>query len=274
MIKTSCRPVFFAVLIILKMVNASDNVPDREKTSLLDSVISQFTVKYCCQSSLEACLKKKDSCTIATRLYDFANWLVQLDTGHINIMKQLEKRYEGFTDTTHYSIDTSRLKWAGSPEAPVRVIVYVSSTCNLCKLVTGEIYDSVRVGKLSGKVKLMIIPFGSGIGDIALYAADSDGRLWELFEAMRKNSTRYKEEDILNMAREVGIEKKKFKQLLNNPRFRNSQISAREEGTKNGVEVTPTIFINEKRYRSYKDPQWIIDAALFEFDKIKSASQN
>jgi hypothetical protein len=46
-----------------------------------------------------------------------------------------------------------------------------------------------------------------------------------------------------------------------------AQASARE-GVKNGVTVTPTVFINSKRYRSYKDPRWIVDAALFEYESL------
>jgi hypothetical protein len=34
--------------------------------------------------------------------------------------------------------------------------------------------------------------------------------------------------------------------------------------------MTPTFFINGKRYRSYKDPQWVVDAALYEYEGLKA----
>jgi protein-disulfide isomerase len=38
-----------------------------------------------------------------------------------------------------------------------------------------------------------------------------------------------------------------------------------EEAVRNGVTIAPTLFINGKRYHSYKDPQWVVDAALWEY---------
>jgi hypothetical protein len=49
--------------------------------------------------------------------------------------------------------------------------------------------------------------------------------------------------------------------------MREAEASALE-GESNGVTVTPTAFINNKRYRSYKDPKWIVDAALYEYELL------
>ena len=54
--------------------------------------------------------------------------------------------------------------------------------------------------------------------------------------------------------------------LLKNQDFKNL-LSAAEIKVQPRSKVTPTFFINEKRYSSYKDPQWVIDAALFEIEK-------
>jgi len=200
-------------------------------------------------------------------LYNFSLWLVQHENDRSKVLEQLGKRYDGYFTTAKHVIDTSNLTWAGSPAAPVRIVAYVSSSCNICKHIVGELYDSVTVGSLSGKVKLMAIPFGTGIGDIALFAANSKGKFWELFQAMRENKVRYKEEDIIKMTKDAGIAEKEMRNLLKKPEFDKLLKDARNQGSGNGVELTPTFFINEKRYSSYKDPEWIIDAALFEIEK-------
>jgi protein-disulfide isomerase len=48
--------------------------------------------------------------------------------------------------------------------------------------------------------------------------------------------------------------------------------SFRKEGERVGVTVTPTFFIGGKRYRSYKDPQWVVDAALYENETMLKES--
>lgn len=261
--------VFFLLLATIYPALASDAKLDATQTALLDSVISTFHVEKCCGSSLKACLSKKEICPVAKHLYEFSIRIVQQDSDYDKIAEQLKKRYMGFVATSRHNIDTSHLQWAGSPDAPVRIAAYVSSTCNLCKHIVGALHDSVTVGSLKGKAKLMAIPFGKGIGDVALFAANSKGKFWQLFLEMKKSKIRYREDDVIKMAKEAGISEKEMKSLLKKPEFRQMVTKARAEGSENGVEVTPTFFINEKRYRSYKDPEWVVDAALFESEALR-----
>ncbi len=261
--------LFLCPFLFADPASASDAQPDIKRSPLVDSAISSFHIKECCNSSLISCLDKKEPCLIATHLYEFTKWLVEHDADYNKIIDQLDKRYTGFVDTTRHSIDTSRLQWAGSPEAPVRISAYVSSTCNLCKHIVGTLYDSVTTGSLKGKARLMAIPFSTGIGDMALFAANSKGRFWQLFLEMRKNKIIYKEDDIIRMAKDAGIAEGEMKNLLKKPIFKQMMKDARDEGIGNSVQFTPKFFINEKEYSSYKDPEWVIDAVLFELQAQK-----
>jgi hypothetical protein len=44
-----------------------------------------------------------------------------------------------------------------------------------------------------------------------------------------------------------------------------AQASTAETGA-NGVTVAPTIFFNHVRYKSYKDPRWLVDAAEYLYE--------
>ena len=245
---------------------ASDGLTTNQH-ALLDSVISTFHIEHCCGTSLKACVGE-NTCSIANRMHAFSLWLIEQDYGYSKIMEQMEKRYAGFMATKRHDITTANLPWAGSSAAPVRITAYISSTCNLCKHIVGALYDSITEGSLMGKAKLMAIPFGSGIGDVALYAAHSEGKFWQLFEAMRERKIRYKEDDIISMALGIGIQEKTIRNLLKRGEFQQMVARARADGTRNDVEVTPTFFINEKRYSSFKDPLWVIDAALAEYEMV------
>ena len=164
-------------------------------------------------------------------------------------------------------IDTTSLQLAGNPKSPVTIVAYISSTCNLCKHIVSLLYESVNTGTLKGKAKLMAKPFGTGIGDIAFFVANDDGKFWELLMKMKDVKTRYKENDIIQMLENIGIDSNRSIKLLKYKKFKELLTASRTEGVKNGVKVTPTFFINHKRYSSYKEPQWVIDAALYEYEK-------
>lgn len=236
------------------------------QSARLDSVVDNYHVEHCCGASLGECLSlKRDQCPIADHLYAFSSWLVEIESEPEKIGEQLDKRYGGFVDDETFAIDTSTLEWAGDTTAPVAIVAYVSSTCNLCKHIVGALRDSVTTGSLRGKAKLMAKPFGAGVGDIGLLAANTQRKYWELFEAMEQDKSRYKESTVIRMAESIGIDPKAFQAMLHDPAVREAVDESREEGVRNGVEVTPTFFINSRRYRSYKDPRWVVDAAHYEY---------
>lgn len=43
--------------------------------------------------------------------------------------------------------------------------------------------------------------------------------------------------------------------------------ACRSEGIALGVKTTPAIFINRVAYHNYKDPQWVIDAIEYAYEK-------
>lgn len=272
MVKENKLIFIVLIMLIITVSGNTSTVKDSavvNKDQVLDSVISKFHVEHCCHATLKTCLKKTDTCLIAKHLYWFAELAINKSYSYSKIMSQLEDRYKGFTTSKRYNIDTTIMQWAGSPRAPIRVVAYILPTCGMCKKVVGELHDSVTLGSLAGKVKLMAIPFGTGIGNVALFVANHEGRFWQMFQAMRERPGRYTEQDLTNLAIEAGIQEKTFQTLMTQENFRQMTANAKKEGVKNGVSVVPTIFINEKRYSSYKDPEILIDALEYEYKSSK-----
>ncbi|MFW5960226.1 MAG: DsbA family protein, partial [Chitinivibrionales bacterium] len=67
----------------------------------------------------------------------------------------------------------------------------------------------------------------------------------------------------------IGISKRYFETLIESSGVKDLLDSSSAEARRNRVKVTPTFFINGKRYRSYKDPEWVVDAALFEYKQLE-----
>ena len=234
------------------------------------TALSTFQVPYCCGSTLKECAEKKPECSIAGHLKKFTFWMVDHDPPPTpeKIQEELAARYRGMTTTKTFPIDTANLPRYGNPEAPVTIIAYVSATCPLCKRVIGDLYDSLKFGSLKNKAQLMVKPFGTNMGNTALCASQADGNFWKLFKALRARKALIKESsEALAFADSIGIGTEQFKKRLKDPRLQQWLIAVKKEGKDNGIKYLPTFFINGKRYESYKDPEWVVDAILYELDK-------
>lgn len=266
------RPILLILILLLFIAvrgsAASSDTIIGPRSAVLDSIIGNYRIDYCCHTTISKCLAQDKGCAIAKHLKEFGEWLAGMNPEPAKFKEELDKRYAGFVSTTLCAIDTTRQKFMGDPKAPVKIVAYVSSTCNLCKYVVASIYDSIVAGSLKGKARLTAKPFGAGVGDRALCAANALGKFWDLFMAMRKIKTRLDQESILSMADSLGMPRKRFLPLLSDTTLKDMLSESRKEGSRNGVEVTPTFFINGKRYGSYKDARWVVDACLFEYQKM------
>ena len=208
---------------------------------------------------------------MAHRLDMFIHW-IDTSKGHnepcSTKVAELKKRYESFKDTSTLLIDMSEVKCVGDADAPVIILLYVSVSCPLCERVYRGLYEEVKKGRLQHIAKLGIKVFGDRPKDIALIAAGRLNKQSDLLLALAEVKERLSVKIILQKAHEIGVPDSLFGVLLRDSTcIKAAQASARE-GVKNGVTVTPTVFINSKRYRSYKDPRWIVDAALFEYESL------
>ncbi len=138
--------------------------------------------------------------------------------------------------------------------------MYVSLSCPFCKRLFSELYDNVTTGKLSGKAKLAVKPFGINEFNQALVASAYFGKQTELIRAVSKIKERLTMDMVIRAADSIQIPEDSLLSRMENPNTLIHLTKSREEAVRNGVSVTPAIFISSHRYRSYKDSQWVVDA--------------
>jgi protein-disulfide isomerase len=240
-------------------ISYSDSL-SKQQQKKLTTMASDFKMKTPCHGPLLELAKHDSSCVTAQKLYNFAAWLILKDSTPDFVHKQLQIRYDFFTTADTVSIDTTGFPHIGDKNNPVLVAVYASSTCNLCKVIVRAVEDSILHGSLNHKAQLVIKPFSAGIGDMAKMAAFRQHRYKEYSDALAQITGRFTEKDLITIADSIGLDMKDFTSALKDSTTRGFLLKSRAEGMRNGVEVTPTFFINSKRYHSYKDPQWLIDA--------------
>lgn len=256
--------IIAVISLLAAQVQASDDYyPDslnKQQQKKLTAIASDFTISKTCRGTLLDLIKKGSPCIMAQRLYNFAAWLVLKDSTQDFVRKQLQIRYDFFTLSDTVSIDTTGFPRFGDPKNPVVITVYASSTCNLCKVIVRAIEDSILDGSLKNRAILVIKPFSAGIGDMAKMAAFRQNKFKTYSDALAQIKNRFTEKELLAIADSIGLDMPSFTAALKDSTTRAFLLKSRDEGMRNGVEVTPTFFINSKRYHSYKDPQWLIDA--------------
>jgi protein-disulfide isomerase len=236
----------------------------------LDSLAQSFRIAACDSLSLAKSLDQTPPCSMAAFLAPFAKWLVSKGKTLDECKKDCIARSECMTSIKRFTIDLSDLPIAGDKAAPVSIVMYMSAMCPLCKYLTAEMYREVTAGALKGKAMLLAKPFTSGTGDRALLAADHYKKYWDYIIALNSVKMRPDEPILLRVADSLGMPKAAFKNLLIDTAIAQRLEGFRKEGERNEVTMTPTFFINGKRYRSYKDPQWVVDAALYEYEGLKA----
>jgi protein-disulfide isomerase len=231
--------------------------------------LDSFTIAECGSLTVSECSRRDSARAIARRLDMFIRWIDTVRGDEIPCSTRvaaLKERYASFKDIHKHVIDTAGVPFAGSADAPITLVVYVSASCPLCKRVYRELYREVTDGKLRHIAKLGIKVFSDRPKDIALLAAGRFNRTSDLLLSLADVKERISIRIIFQKAHEIGLPDSAFKTLLQDSGFIKKARASVREGEKNGVSVTPTVFIGGKRYRGYKDPQWIVDAVLCEHE--------
>lgn len=232
-------------------------------------------VSECCGAPLAECLKTKPDCEIAIRLDAFREWLMEKERPCSLAAWDLEMRHLTLTDTMRYDIDTSGMEWAGPADAPVTVVMYVSMSCPLCKRLYAELHDSLAAGEpgLRKAFKLGIKIFGTTRVDRALAAMREHGSQGLLLRALAELNKRIMEPEMEKAAAEQKVKAKKLWNTADGLRVQERVAADRAEGLRNGVDITPTIFINGRKYQSKKEARWIIDTVRYEVSRTKEGPE-
>jgi hypothetical protein len=177
-------------------------------------------------------------------------------------MKYLALRYDCLTSEKKNILPIKNMPVAGSPRARVTVVAYVFDMCPLCKYSFTELYREVTAGRLKGKARLVAIPFSSLLDSMEIvrfagfwdYIAKLDKKMIPADAALNLKIT-----DTLH-PKSIADNDLPYKMMT-----RTTPVPFRTAGSSE-VSLIPPVYINGKWYRSDKDPQWVTDAVLYEYE--------
>jgi len=146
---------------------------------------------------------------------------------------------------------------AGSPvrgpaDARITLIEFSDFECPYCSAAVKQV-DAVMaaypkdVKLIYKQFPLSMHPHAQMAAEASL-AANEQGKFWEMYEVLFKNSRRLSAENMLSMAQQIGLDMNKFKADLDSGKFKAVIEKDLADGDAAGVYGTPAFYINGQQY--------------------------
>jgi protein-disulfide isomerase len=242
---------------------------------LASAIIASQHPYACCDQTLDKCLVKRPVCRLARRLASDICRRVAARQERANIERELARRATSMAPSAQrYAVDLSSTPAAGDPTAKVTVVAYACARCAHCAHVIPALYRAITTGALKGKAKLVLKPFplrshaGSTEAAMGEMAAARLDKFWPFVLKLYEQFDSYDPAKLRDYAAATGADAKKFEELLHDPTLRTRLIASKKEGVRNGVEFTPTLFIDGRRYSGEHELPVIIDVVEEEHDRV------
>jgi protein-disulfide isomerase len=230
----------------------------------------------CCDDTVANCLERKPTCSLAFRLSENICRRVADGQTRARIVDALRmRRRSALPGKRKAEIDLAGLPVAGEANAPVTLVEYACPRCPYCAMMTPKVYDAVVKGRLDGKVKLYFRTFplrghaGGKESGLAFVAAEKLGHFWEFVLYFFQRFDRFSVPRLLEWAEAAGMDREAFEQAMADPASLQRLIEMKKEGIVNGVEATPTFYINGRKYNAELSHEEVIDVLEEEFDRVE-----
>ena len=139
----------------------------------------------------------------------------------------------------------------GRPDAKVTVIVYSDFQCPYCARFDASVRSLISLTGtrvIYRHFPLDFHPQAEQSAEAAECAGDQ-GKFWEYGEELFASGKKLEDKDRLgNIASNLGLDMKAFDTCLSSGKFKQRVAEQREEGMRRRIRVTPTFYVNGKRF--------------------------
>ncbi len=170
------------------------------------------------------------------------------------VAEMLQKRFRGEGPK---AIDLKNSPVKGNPNAPVTLVEFVDYECPHCKRVQ-PVFRQV-MEEFATEVKMVFKHYPLGQHTNARLAAESavaaqrQDKFWAYNDKIWENSESLTPALLEQLAKDVGLDVTKWRKDVESAGVKEQVMKDREEGTKLGIQSTPSIFINGRAFTDNRD---------------------
>ncbi len=145
----------------------------------------------------------------------------------------------------------------GPANAALTLVEFSDFQCPYCWLAVGKL--NAVLDAYPGKIKLIFKEFPldthsqAALAAAAAIAANRQGKFWPMHDALFAHRRDLSRPSILALARIAGLDMKRFEADLDSPETRKIVERDVDDGDRAGVEGTPSVFINGRKYNGALD---------------------
>lgn len=234
---------------------------------LAETILDSEYLYDCRDDTISVCLAEKPACSLAERLADNVCRRVAAGQDEQRIRRALSRRARSMVGGgTPAEIDLDAAAISGPDDAPVTLMIYACARCPYCSRLIPDLIESVNSGPSRDQVRLAfrIFPIrgheGSTPAGLAFQAAADMDAFWPFMLYSYGHFDDWTEEAQVQWAVEVGLEREAFGTRMADPATRAALVESKKEGLVNGVEATPTFFINGRRWVGDLETVELLDA--------------
>ena len=146
----------------------------------------------------------------------------------------------------------------GDVEVPVTILEYGDFECPYCGMAYPVLEALVVDYPDMNQLVFRHFPITTthphaGLAAEAAEAAGAQGKFWEMHDTLFTNQDRLESEDLRDYAQEIGLNMSRFDQEMKSHAHQDEVRRDFRRGIQDGVNGTPTIFLNGLRYDGPRD---------------------
>lgn len=226
-----------------------NRLPPPAKKELVMVLTDEFD--YCGRPlTLLASLKKGDACKHTRRMVGHAATLASEGLSAGEIILALSKYNQGFNRSRAlFKVDERQCM--GPKDAKITMVEFSDFECRACAAARPILEEYAQ---RHPKVRLCVMPYPLPMhpnaplaGQAALFARDA-GKFWPVHDALFDNQLSLSEDSIKRLLVKQGLDPKAFDKALESKKYEQELEASKEAGRKAGVESTPSIYLNGRKY--------------------------
>jgi len=230
---------------------------DAEKTKTFYKLVGSLKSPCGKAHSLRVSFTSDTACKRAPFAVRYVSALLEDEASETQAREEYAKKYEKTPPTV--TLDTSKAPRAGTDTAPVKLAEFFDYECPHCavfKVAMDQVIAN-RPGVVG--VSFMMFPLSShrdskSAAQAAL-AAHRQGKFKEMHEKLFAETPRHAREAVVGYAKELGLDVGRFERDYDEAA---AQVATDlKQGEDAGVEATPTVYFNNRKYEGPMYPKYL-----------------